>query len=47
MLIILAGVTISVLTGDNSIINRAIQAKDNTKVTGAVEQVRIATIRSC
>ncbi|MBQ9658118.1 MAG: leucine-rich repeat domain-containing protein [Clostridia bacterium] len=42
VLIILAGVTLNVLTGDNGIINRAQQAKENTEEGQAYEEVQIA-----
>ena len=46
VLIILAGVTLSVLTGENGIINRAQQAKENTETKSAEEQLKIAVMSS-
>ena len=42
VLIILAGVTLNVLTGENGIINRAQQAKENTEEGQEYEEVQIA-----
>ena len=42
VLIILAGVTLNVLTGENGIINRAQQAKENTEEGQVYEEVQIA-----
>ena len=41
VLLILAGISINMLTGDNSIINRALEAKDSTEIASIIEQVRL------
>ena len=46
VLLILAGVTISTLTGDNGIITRATQAGEETKKATAEEQVELSIIGS-
>ena len=42
VLIILAGVSITMLTGDNSILNRAVEAKEKTEVAEVEEALRMA-----
>ena len=42
MLLILAGVTIATLTGDNGILTKATEASENTKRANAEEQVKLA-----
>ena len=42
VLLILAGVTIATLTGDNGILSKATQAKEQTEVATEKEQVEIA-----
>ena len=46
VLLILAGVTIASLTGDNGILTRARQAQEDTKIQGALEKVQIAVLGS-
>ena len=46
VLLILAGVTISTLTGDNSILNQTSVAKEQTLEKGALEQINLAIIAS-
>ena len=46
VLLILAGVTIAILTGDNGILIRANEAKEKTKETNAEEQVQLIIIGS-
>ena len=41
ILLILAGITLVTLTGDNGIIKRAIQAKEETKEKSAIEKVQL------
>jgi Tfp pilus assembly protein PilE len=41
VLLILAGISISMLTGDNSILNRTTQAKEKTEKAQIIEQARI------
>lgn len=41
VLLILAGVTISALSGDNGILQNAIKAKEETEVSGEIEQISI------
>lgn len=40
VLLILAGVTISILTGDNGIITKAIEAKYNSEISKEREQIK-------
>lgn len=40
VLLILAGVTISILTGDNRIITKAIEAKYNSEISKEREQIK-------
>ena len=42
VLLILAGVTIATLTGDNGILTKAQEASDKTKQANAEEQVKLA-----
>lgn len=44
VLLILAGVAISILTGDNGIINNALRAREETKHTAIEEQLRLAKL---
>ena len=44
VLLILAGISISMLAGDNSILNRAGQAREKNGTTGTKEQIQIATM---
>ena len=44
VLLILAGVTIATLTGDNGIITRANQAKDETEEAEVIEKLKIAIL---
>ena len=44
VLIILAGISISALTGDNSIINQAKAAKEDTEIASWEEQIDLAII---
>ncbi len=46
VLLILAGVTIATLTGDNGIINKATEARERTKQANAEEQVKLAVTAS-
>ena len=46
VLLILAGVSITMLTGNNSILNRAGQARDKTKETQKDEEVKVAVLGS-
>ena len=46
VLLILAGVTISTLTGDNSILNQVSTAKEQTLEKGVLEQINLAIIAS-
>ena len=41
VLLILAGVSVQMLTGENGIINRAIEAKNNTEKASIIEQAKI------
>ena len=41
VLLILAGVTISALSGDNGILQNAIKAKEETEASGDIEQITI------
>ena len=42
VLLILAGVTIATLTGENGIITKATQAKDKTEISAEKEQITVA-----
>ena len=42
VLLILAGISISMLSGDNSILSKAIEAKEKAEMTGTIEQIKIA-----
>lgn len=42
VLLILAGVSIMVLTGDNGLLNRTTSAKENTEQAGIIENIRLA-----
>lgn len=44
VLLILAGISISMLSGDNSILKRAGEAKENTDSSGLKEQVQMSTL---
>ena len=44
VLLILAGISIAMLSGDNGILNRAVQAKEATRGGEAQETVRLAAI---
>ena len=44
VLLILAGISISMLSGDNSILRKAAEAKEKSETTGVKEQVQIATM---
>ena len=46
MLLILAGVTIATLTGENGILTRASEASERTKQANAEEQVQLAVVAS-
>ena len=46
VLLILAGISISMLSGDNSILKRAIQAKDKTEETTREEQIKISMMEA-
>ena len=46
VLLILAGISISMLSGDNSILSRAGQARDKTKETQKDEEVKVAVLGS-
>ena len=46
VLLILAGVTIATLTGDNGILTRASEASEETKQSNAEEQVKLAVLGS-
>ena len=46
VLLILAGVTIATLTGDNGILTKAQEASENTKRANAEEQVKLAVAAS-
>ena len=46
VLLILAGVAISMLSGDNGILNRATQAKDETEIKGILEKIQLAVTAS-
>ena len=46
VLIILAGVTIAMLVGENGILTKAIEGKEQTRKAGAEEQVQIAVMGS-
>lgn len=41
VLIILAAVSLATLTGDNGLINRAIQARKNTDISNTIEQIQV------
>lgn len=44
ILLILAGISISMLMGENGILNQAQSAKDKNKESGAIEKVKLATM---
>ena len=44
VMLILAAISISMLTGDNSILKRAVDAKDKTDSSSIREQIQIATL---
>lgn len=44
VLLILAGVSISTLTGNNGIINKAKEAKDQTEIAALIEEIRLAIL---
>ena len=44
ILLILAGISISMLTGQNGILNRAIDAKEKTQVANEKEAIGLATM---
>lgn len=44
VLLILAGISISMLTGDNSVLQRAVESKEKTESSKMQEQVQIATL---
>ena len=44
VLLILAGISISMLSGDNSILKKASEAKEKSGTTGTKEQIQIATM---
>ena len=46
VLLILAGVSIAMLTGDNGILTQAQNAKERTEEAGAIEKVELA-VTSC
>ena len=46
ILLILAGVAIATLTGENGILNKASEASENTKQANAEEQVKLAILAS-
>lgn len=46
VLLILAGISISMLTGQNGILNRAQEAKSKTENSGMIEKIKIAVIES-
>ena len=46
MLLILAGVTITTLTGENGILTKASEASEKTKQANAEEQVKLAVVGS-
>ena len=46
MLLILAGVTIATLTGENGILTRASEASERTKQANAKEQIQLAVVAS-
>ena len=45
ILLILAGVTIAALTGNNGIITQATQAKDDTNIAGAKEKIEVEAVK--
>ena len=44
VLLILAGISISMLAGNNGIINKAIEARDSTEIAGIIEEVKMAIL---
>lgn len=46
ILLILAGVTISALSGENGILTRAVEAKENTEKAQIIEETQIAVLNS-
>ena len=44
VLLILAGISISMLTGNNGIINKAIEAGEKTEIAGIVEEIKLAIL---
>ena len=46
VLLILAGISIQMLTGDNGILNRAAEAKENTEQSQLEEQRRLASMEA-
>ena len=46
VLLILAGISISMLTGQNGILNRAVEAKEKTQVANEKETVNMAAMEA-
>ena len=46
VLLILAGISVSMLTGQNGILNRAAEAKEKTEVAQKEEQIKLAVMSS-
>ena len=46
VLLILAGISISMLTGNNGIINKAIEAGEKTEIAGIVEEIKLAILET-
>ena len=44
VLLILAGISISMISGNNGIINKAIEARDATEIAGLVEEIKMAIL---
>lgn len=45
MLLILAGVTVSTLTGDNGILNKAVTAKNETEISTEREAIQLTRLQ--
>ena len=46
LILILAGISITMLSGDNGIINKAIESKDNTNIKQEIEKIQLAVMGS-
>ena len=46
VLLILAAISITMLTGDNSLLKRAVEAKEKTGIAGTKEQIQMEVLES-